>query len=136
LYQNYCWDTCPPGSGPDSAKATCFPCDSGCDLCDFVNRTYCLQCTRPNVTYYGGCLTECPPGWHINSPEGDGRACRPWKLGDLGTLPYPFLIISLILIIVCLFGLMKKRAILFKNKMKLISPQHTVTCIIVALAPV
>jgi hypothetical protein len=80
-------------------------------------------------------VDKCPDGWHVNYPDGDGTACRLWKLQDAGIIPFPFLILTFIASVVCSFGLMKKRAFLFQNKMKLESPQHTLTCIIVAIAP-
>jgi len=71
----------------------------------------------------------------INVPDGDGTACRPWKLGDWGVLWFPFLICAFIFTCICLFGLMKKRAYLSKGKAVIESPQRTLTCIIVAIAP-
>jgi len=121
-YQRRCWVNCPPGSGPDSENLTCFPCEKGCDLCDIVNKTKCLKCTKPTVAYQGDCLKECPEGWHINIPPGDGSACRPWQLGDLGTLPFPFLIAGAIFTVICLFGILKKRAFLSHGKMEFESP--------------
>lgn len=53
----------------------------------------------------------------------------------MGTVPFPFLIAAAISIVICLFGLMRKRAYLLHGKMHLMSPQHTLTCIVIALAP-
>lgn len=122
IYQQKCWKDCPAGSGPDSISLTCFPCEPGCDLCDIVNKTKCLQCTPPRVVYNGGCVDNCPEGMHINVPDGDGTACRPWKLGDLGILWFPYLICGAIFTIICLFGLSKKRGYLSKGKAVVESP--------------
>ena len=116
-YKKRCYNECPAGSGPNSENGTCFPCEPGCDLCDIQNKTKCLRCTKPRVVYQGDCLDACPEGWHINKPPGDGSACRPWQLVDLGILPYPYIIAAIIFTGICLFGLMKKRAYLSKGKM-------------------
>jgi hypothetical protein len=77
-------------------------------------------------------LTACPPGWH---PNEDITACRPWQLSDLGTLPYPFLIAAVVGAVVCSLGMMKKRAYILHGKMAKYSPQNTLTCLIVIIAP-
>ena len=118
-YQNKCYKDCPAGSAPNSETLSCFACLPGCDLCDINNQTKCLKCTTPTLAYDGECLTECPDGWHKNDDE---TACRPWQLGDLGTLPYPFLIMFTVLSIFCLFGMMRKRAYLSHGKMATFSP--------------
>jgi hypothetical protein len=56
------------------------------------------------------------PGYPM-LPDEDEKACRPWNICDLGRIYYPFLIIAVIFIIIILFGLMKKRAILYQGKM-------------------
>lgn len=129
VYENKCYPNCPAGSGPDANDLTCFPCQAGCDLCDIQNKTKCLKCTAPTLIYNGACVDECPKGqgWHIND-EGwfvysdwhvneDGTGCRPWKLKDLGVIWFPFLIAAVIFTIICLFGLMKKRAYIHHGKM-------------------
>ena len=110
-------------------------CPHGCDLCDITDRDVCHKCTRPRYSHEGVCVDKCPSGWHPNWPDGDGRACRPWRLGDAGTAPYPFLIMLAILWIICAFGMMKRRAILYKNKMKWTYPQRMITCMIICVAP-
>lgn len=132
VYNQTCYSNCPAGSGPNADTLTCFPCLPGCDLCDIKNITQCLKCTAPNVVYLGNCTDKCPLNWVINN---EGTACRPWQLSDLGTLPFPFLIAAGILTVICLLGLMRKQAYLSHGKMATRSPQNTITCIIIALAP-
>lgn len=133
LYEKRCYADCPPGTGPDADTLTCFPCLDGCDLCDIKNKTKCLKCTAPTVVYQSECVSECPEGWVVDE---NGIACREWWLGDLKPLLwFPFLITGLIFTIICLFGLMKKQAYLSHGKMATRSPQNTLTCIIIALAP-
>lgn len=124
--------TVPPGTGPDADTLTCFPCLPGCDLCDIQNKTKCLKCTAPTVVYQNECVSECPEGWVV---EENGIACREWWIGDWPLVWFPFLITGLIFTIICLFGLMKKQAYLSHGKMALRAPQNTLTCIIIALAP-
>jgi len=119
LYKEDCWATCPAGSTPNKEKLTCFQCNWDCDLCDLNDAEKCLKCASPKLAYLGKCIEECPEGW---SPNADGSACRPWQLGDLGTLFYPFLIAALIGTIICLFGMMRRRAFISHGKMKMMSP--------------
>jgi hypothetical protein len=138
VYQDRCWADCPAGSGPDADNLTCFPCEEGCDLCDIEDKSICLKCTRPTVAYEGVCYPECPAGFSPNSPEGDGRSCRPWKLGDWGLIYFPFLIIALIFSLIAALGETKKRFKINKNTgmMMSINPQNTIAVLVVVLAPI
>jgi amino acid permease len=78
----------------------------------------------------GGCVNPCPENY-----VADGISCREWELKDAGIIPFPFLIATLIFIVICLFGRMKKRAFISKGKMAIKSPQNTITCIIICIAP-
>lgn len=138
LYLKRCYATCPPKTGPDNTKNTCFPCpQDDCDLCDFEDPNKCLTCTRPKLVFDGKCVDECPGGFATAGmvPNEDGTACRPWQLSDMGWFPFPFLIMATIWTIICLFGLMKRKAYLKNGKMAMKSPQNTLTCIIIGLAP-
>lgn len=139
LYQERCYNECPRGTAPVTSQAanlaTCTVCPQGCDLCDIEDKSICLKCTRPRFTHLGKCLDECPGGMHPNWPDGDGRSCRDWKLGDAGTAPYPFLITFAVFLVIILFGLMKRKAYLHKRQIAWESPQNTVACIIIAAAP-
>ena len=112
VYNEKCYAECPPGSGPDPEKLTCFPCEEGCDLCDINDVSQCLKCTPPTLVYQFKCVDECPDGWVVNE---EGVACRPWQLSDLGIIYFPFLIAGLIFTIICLFGTLKKRAYIDKK---------------------
>jgi hypothetical protein len=137
LYEKRCYETCPKGTGPDAVSNTCFKCNDGCDLCEKEERDVCLTCTPPTLVYEGKCVDECPgpfgPGGIVANE--DKTSCRPWQLSDMGWIPFPFLIAAAIFTIICLFGMMKRKAYLSKGKMAMKSPQNTLTCIIVALAP-
>lgn len=137
LYEEMCYSTCPRGTGPDNDKNTCFKCNPGCDLCDIKDIDKCLTCTRPTLVFDGKCVDECPSGFATAGmvPNEDGTACRPWQLSDMGWIPFPFLIAAAIFTIICLFGMMKRKAYLHKGKMATKSPQNTLTCIIIVLAP-
>jgi hypothetical protein len=163
FYQKRCYADCPRGSttivyhsddddqaDPNAAppavvpntpqqvideRPACKACPVGCDLCDSDDTSICLECTAPTVSMNGKCLDKCPEGWHVNFPDGEGRACRLWKLGDAGTAPYPFLICFGIFVVIILFGLMKRHAYIYKGLATMKSPQSTITCIIVAGAP-
>lgn len=114
FFRDTCWKDCPAGSTKDLAQLTCFACEPGCDLCQLNDSSKCMKCSSPKVAYQGECVDECPDGF---APNEDGSACRPWQLSDLGTLPYPFLIAAAIGIVICLFGLMRRRAYLRHGKM-------------------
>lgn len=96
-------------------RPACKECPVGCDLCDSDDINICLECTAPTVAMNGECLEKCPPGWHVNFPDGEGRACRLWKLGDAGTAPYPFLICFSVFVVIILFGLLKRHAYIYKG---------------------
>ena len=138
VYLDRCWAECPRGSGPDTENLTCFPCNDGCDLCEIDNIDECLKCTFPTVAYNGVCFDECPAGFSPNSPEGDGRSCRPWKLGDIGIVYFPFLLLFVIMSGIFALGEYKQRAKIDKKtkKMVLFKPQNTITCIIIVLGPI
>jgi small-conductance mechanosensitive channel len=89
------------------------------------------------LVYDNVCVDECPSGFATAGmvPNEDGTACRPWQLSDMGWFPFPFLIAAAIFTIICLFGIMKREAYLYKGKATWRSPQNTLTCIIVCLAP-
>ena len=122
IYKQRCWANCPAGSGPDPEKLTCFPCEPGCDLCDITNKTACLKCTPPRVVFNSTCLDSCPVGMHPNYPDGDGSACRPWKLGDLGIIPFPFILALIIFTVIILLGLLKKRGHIVNKKAVIYPP--------------
>jgi len=107
----------------------------GCDLCDKDDMKICHKCTRPKFSHEGVCVDECPSGWHPDWPDQDGRACRPWRLGDAGTAPYPFLICFAIFAVICAFGMMMRKAYLHKGYIEYYSPQNLVVCLIIAVAP-
>lgn len=130
VHEQKCYADCPAGTGPNSNELTCFPCLEGCDLCDIQNITQCLKCTAPSLVHEGGCVNPCPENY-----VADGISCREWELKDAGIIPFPFLIATLIFIVICLFGRMKKRAFINKGKMAIKSPQNTITCIIICIAP-
>ena len=117
VHNQKCFADCPAGTGPNSNELTCFPCLEGCDLCDIQNITQCLKCTAPSLVHEGGCVNPCPPNY-----VADGISCREWELKDAGIIPFPFLIATLIFIVICLFGRMKKRAFISKGKMAIKSP--------------
>jgi hypothetical protein len=59
---------------------------------------------------------------HPNYPDGDGSACRPWKLGDLGIIPFPFILALIIFTVIILLGLLKKRGHIVNNKAVIYKP--------------
>jgi proprotein convertase subtilisin/kexin type 5 len=132
LYRDTCYSDCPAGSTKNLETLSCFACVDGCDLCDLNDANHCIKCSKPQLAYHGECIDACPDGY---APNEDKSACRPWQLSDLGILPYPFLIAAAIGIVICLFGLMRRRAYLRHGKMAWMSPQNTLTCIIVVIAP-
>lgn len=136
-YEKRCYAECPEGTGPIPAENSCFKCQPGCDLCSYEDEGVCLSCTPPALVYKGKCVAECPGP---NGPGGivaneDNTSCRPWQLSDWGWVPFPFLICAAIFTTICLFGMSKRRAFVEKGKVITRPRQNTLTCIIVALAP-
>ena len=132
MFDSTCWTDCPAGTTPNNEKLTCLKCKDDCDLCQLDDDSKCLKCKKPKIAHEGVCLEQCPDGF---APDETGQACRPWQLSDLGIIYYPWLLAALIGTLVSCFGIMRRRAVIFRGKIWMMSPQNTLTCIIVVIAP-
>lgn len=132
LYDFDCWTECPGGTTPNNEKLTCLKCKDDCDLCQLDDDSVCLKCKEPQIAYKGECVPECPDGY---SPDETGQACRPWQLSDWGIIYYPWLLMALVGSVVVFIGMIKRKAYIHRGQIYQTSPQNTLTCIIVVLAP-
>ena len=124
---------CPQHHSPVSSNTTCFKCNDDCDLCNTKNKSDCFVCTKPNISYQGNCVANCPDNWIVNEA---GTACREWTLADAGIIPFPFVAAFIALSAVVLFGLLSKRGVIVNRKAEMRNVQNTLTCILIVLGPI
>lgn len=135
VFSGKCYVDCPVGTSPntiDNSNLFCTGCLAGCALCDTTNPATCLRCDEGLYVYGGDCVATCPDGYKLNY---EMTACDDISIYDLGVIYFPFLIAALIMILIVLFGLLKKKPMRVKGKMSKVSTQKTVTCILVMIAP-
>jgi hypothetical protein len=76
-------------------------------------------------------LAVCPEDYKPNK----GDACVKAGFDDLGFIYFPFLIAAFVVCVICIFGLMKKKARIVKGKRQLYSSQNTPVAILALIAP-
>lgn len=134
LFEQNCYHTCPQGSCPDLVNSICHKCTvPGCDLCQCDNVNECLICDFHLFQYNGTCLSKCSDNTILDE---DRTSCRLWKLSDMGVIYFPWLITAFICIGIVYFGKCKKRAILEKSKVTMISSQSSPTAVIAFIGPI
>lgn len=84
----------------------CEGCAAGCDQCDANDQRVCLKCESKMLLHEGVCVSDCPTGFLSNYEE---QFCYSLDSLDISLIPFPCLIIAIVLFFLSYVGYKQKR---------------------------